>query len=122
MRCRTVVILILDVLAVVFLLRPKRIGFPICLTSIALSAVQTVAGTLIGRAYPDALGSAMTISREARGLPVREGAVELAQDPVISLLMLLATMAVYGFLTVVLIRNRAYFTAAPKDNLTDAVA
>jgi hypothetical protein len=60
--------------------------------------------------------SAMTISRESRGLPVREGAAELAQDPFVSLLMLVATLAVYGFLVVVLVRNGSYFTTASPEH------
>ena len=99
----------LDVAAIWYLVKPRRIGWHIALTAIGIPAALTTAGLLIGRAHPDALRAAMIVSREARGLPVREGAIELAMDPINSLLLVAGSLAISALLAFLVVWNRSYF-------------
>jgi hypothetical protein len=101
-------IAILDLAAIRYMIKPAPVGRLICLASIGLSAVQTSIGFAIARVHPEAAGRAIVVSRESRGLPVREDAQQTIMDPTMSLLLWGGSLAVSGLLAFVAIKNHWY--------------
>src|SRR5882672_5300714 len=103
------IIALLDLAAVRYLIKPAPIGGVICLMAILLSAVESSIGFLIARAHPDVARQAYIVSRQSRGLPVSERAINDAIDPTMSLLLWCGSLAISGVLAYLVIRNQGYF-------------
>src|SRR4026208_786282 len=73
-------IAVLDLAAIRYLIKPAPVGRLVCLASIGLSALQTSIGFVIARVHPEAARRAIVVSRESRGLPVREDALQTIMD------------------------------------------
>ena len=104
-----VVIFLLDALTVFYLLRPRPPGFYIAFSALALSIIQSVLSVSLAVSDLPGVRDAYAAGREARGLSVRQEALDMMFTPaamyaVLALIVLLT--AVIAFL---LIRNRAYF-------------
>jgi hypothetical protein len=102
-------IALLDLAAIRYLVKPAPAGRLVCLAAIGLSAVHTSMAFAIAREYPDVARRAFVVSRESRGLPIRQEAVDAAVDPTMSLFLLCGSLAVSGVLAFLVIRNRDYF-------------
>ena len=102
-------ILALDLAAIRYLLKPAPIGWLVCLASIGLSAVQSAIGFAIVRMHPDAARTAFIVSRESRGLAVREDAIDIALDPTLSLALFGASLLVSAILAFLVMSIRQYF-------------
>lgn len=104
-----VVIFLLDALTVYFLFRPAPAGFYVGLSALAVSLIQNIMSVLLAVSDLPGVRAAYAAGREARGLSVREEALDMMFTPgamyfVLALLVLLK--AVIAFL---IIRNRRYF-------------
>ena len=104
------IIAVLDAVALRYLIKPAPLGRLVCLASIGLSALQTSIGLVVARAYPDIARRAFVVSRESRGLPVRQEVIDTALDPTMSLLLLCGSLLVSGVLALLVIWNWRYFS------------
>lgn len=63
--------------------RPYRGGLLVGLAALALSTIETGIGTVISLGNIDLVKEAMIVSREARGLSVRQEALDMMDNPLI---------------------------------------
>jgi hypothetical protein len=99
----------LDLASIRYLIKPAPVGSLVCLSSIGLSALQTAIGFWIARMNPEITQQAFILSRQSRGLPVRQDAVEAIVDPTVSTLLWAGSLLVTAALAAMILVNRPYF-------------
>jgi hypothetical protein len=106
------IITLLDMAAVVFLVRPAHSGLIVCLFSIGLTAFFSSLAFAIARVHPDVARHAYVVSRESRGLSASSEVVDAAVNPTTTLLLLFGSLLISGLLATLVIVNRNYFRMA----------
>lgn len=102
-------VLLLDVATVYYLFRPRTTGFYIALSALGLSVLQNILSMSL--ALPNLLGvkEAYAAGREARGLPVRQEALDAIFTPSAMLTLLAVMLVLTAVIALLIVRNRGYF-------------
>jgi hypothetical protein len=92
-----------QVAALLWLWRPYPYGMHFALGAVALNLAATLLVVWVCFRHPETMKRAMVASRESRGLPLHQGALELAVRPVMRVLQVLLPLLLAGFWCVLIL-------------------
>ena len=102
-------VLLLDAATLRYLFRPRPAGFYVALSALALSLIQNIVSVSLALSDLSGVRQAYAAGREARGLSVREEALDMMFTPR-AMYLALALLVLINAVAVFLIgRNRRYF-------------
>src|SRR6185436_19198917 len=81
-------VFLLDAATVIYLFRPRPAGFYVALSALAFSIIQSIVSVSLALSDLPGVRQAYAAGREARGLSVREGALDTIFTPRAMYLML----------------------------------
>lgn len=102
-------IAVLDLGAVRYLVRPQPVGIFICLSSIALSALQNSLGFFLAHSYPEVARRAVVMATQLRGVKMSAESIDAVMDPNLWLLTWSGSLVISLALVVLVRRNVGWF-------------
>ncbi|MEX0290365.1 MAG: hypothetical protein AB3N14_14765 [Flavobacteriaceae bacterium] len=104
------IVTILFAVTVIWIWRPFKLGYKLCILGLVTEMVMTVGAGIISIANPDAAKSAFIASRESRGMSVQDEMIEMVASPVFGIIAIILGVVFCGiafFLITRLNRNLA---------------
>ena len=95
--------------AVYYLFRPQPIGVPVIFNALVAGAIQNILSFSLAISNLEAVREAYATGREARGLPVREGAMDLLFTPNALTISMAIMLGFYMLVAYITYRNLSYF-------------
>jgi len=94
---------------VIYLFRPRPAGFYVALSALAFSIIQSIVSVSLALSDLPGVRQAYAAGREARGLSVREEALDTMFTPRAMYLMLVLLVLINAVAAFLITRNRGYF-------------
>jgi len=104
-----VAILVAHAAALWGLFRPAPVWFWVAVVALSLWVAEHIIAHVAALRHPEQAREAFRISRISRGLHAPEGALDLAVNPTLSLVLLLVCLALSVIWFVLLVSNRSHF-------------
>lgn len=104
-----IILIIAELMALWFLVQPRLMGFWIAIVAVVLSAIESVAMVLISLTDLDAARQAYILSRQARGLSIRENAMNMIFSPNVMYVTLAFVLGFAAVLIALLVWKKEYF-------------
>ena len=102
-------IFLLDAATVFYLFQPRPVGFYVALSALGLSLLQSIVSMSLTLSDLSGVREAYVASREARGLSVREEALDMMFTPAAMYLIFGVIVVITAVAAFLIIRNRSYF-------------
>ena len=102
-------VFLLDSATVIYLFRPRPAGFYVALSALATSIIQSIVSVSLALSDLRGVRQAYAAGREARGLSVREEALDMMFTPRAMYLMLVLLVLINAVAAFLITRNRGYF-------------
>ena len=102
-------VFLLDAATVSYLFRPRPAGFYVALSALAFSLIQTMVSVSLALSDLSGVRQAYAAGRKARGLSVREEALDMMFTPRAMYLIVLLLVLINAVAAFLIIRNRGYF-------------
>ncbi len=103
------ILIIAELMALWFLVQPRLMGFWVAIVAVVFSALESAAMVLISLLDLDAAKQAYIISRQARGLSIRENAMNTIFSPSVMYVTLIFVLGFAAVLIALLIWKKGYF-------------
>jgi hypothetical protein len=100
---------LLDATTVYSLSRPRRTGFYVALSALAVSLIENIVSIALALSDLEGVEEVYAESRETRGLPVSLESLDLIFSPQVIYGILAALLALYSAVAFLILRNRRYF-------------
>lgn len=110
-----VAVFLLDAATVSYLFRPRPAGFYVALSALALSLIQSIVSVSLAVSDLSGVRQAYAAGRQARGLSVREEALDMMFTPRAMYLVLVLLVLISAVAAFLIIRNRGYFFSNNSD-------
>ena len=104
-----IVVLLLNLASIVFFFRPREVGLHVMLAAILAAVIQDLFTMAISLSDLGKLKQAYIVSRQSRGLQVREDALEFIFSELGMYTACLSTVLFYVFMAYLIRRNKSYF-------------
>ena len=104
-----VAVLILNLSALVLLIRRRLIGLKIAFGALVMGAIYNIITMGLGLTNIEGMKQAYIVSRETRGLPVKEESLSVMFTPSAFVVSLLVSFAFYGLIAYFIHKNRQHF-------------
>lgn len=105
-------VFLLNAASVFYLYRPEAFAPRVLWTALGAAAAQNLLVGSLTLENLDGVRQAYAMGRELRGLPVREGALDMLFQPAGLGIALLLSLCAYALVAWLVRRNRAYFSGA----------
>lgn len=102
-------VFLLSAATVLYLFLPRPAGFYVALSALALSLIQSIVSVSLALSDLSGVRQAYAAGREARGLSVREEALQMMFTPGAMYLILVLVVLITAVAAFLIIRNRNYF-------------
>ena len=113
-----VAVTLLDAATVSYLFRPRPAGFYVALSALALSVIQSIISVSLALSDLSGVRQAYAAGREARGLSVREEALDTIFTPEAMYLVLALLVLINAVAAFLIVLNRDYFFSSNINSTT----